>query len=168
MSLSRKDLNALRHPTETPRFYLTLFVLIPAGILIAALTIASLGLVLLAVPFVLFMLWFSLKTYVAYQMNNAILVTETSFPQAHKAIEEAKAHFGYTRPIQAYVFQDGTYNMMLLPLLNTKVLMLNSELFVSGNSTDELRFLVGRFVGALASKHYRFLSSHARRGIEAS
>ncbi|WP_299614754.1 M48 family metallopeptidase [uncultured Tateyamaria sp.] len=157
MPISRKELSALRHPKETPRFYVTLFVLIPLGIIVAALTIASFGLILLIAPLVLFVLWFSLRMFAAYYMNNTILVTAESFPDAHRAIEDAKQYFGYTKPIQAYVYQEGTYNMALMPLLNVKVLLLNSELMRPENNDDELRFLVGRFVGALASKHYRFM-----------
>ena len=157
MPLSKKDLSSRRHPTESPRFLLTLFVLIPLGILIALLTVASLGLILLAAPVVLFVLWFSLRLYVESFMNNTIRVTEDSFPRAHAAIEEAKAHFGYDRPIDAYVYQDGTYNAALMPLLNVKVLLLNSELMRPENGPDEVWFLVGRFVGALASKHFRFM-----------
>lgn len=156
MPISRQELAALRHPKETPRFYLTLFVLIPLGVVIALLTIATLGTILLIAPVVLFFLWFSLKLYAASFMNNTVLVTPRNFPEAHKAIEEAKDYFGYNMPIEAYVYEDGSYNMSLMPLLNTKVLLLNSELLKDRNDRDELRFLVGRFVGALASKHFRF------------
>lgn len=157
MPISKQTLSLMRHPKETPRFYLTLFVLIPVGFILAALTVASLGLILLIAPLVLFALWFSLKMFAAYYMNNTILVTAESFPDAHRAIEDAKQYFGYTKPIDAYVYQEGTYNMALMPLLNVKVLLLNSELMRPENNNDELRFLVGRFVGALASKHYRFM-----------
>ena len=156
MAISKEELRALRHPSEAGRFVLTMFVLIPLGILVAALTVATFGAILLAAPFILFGLWFSLRVVVASCMNNMVQVTNVSFPEAHEAIEEAKALFGYKKPVQAYVYQDGSYNAGILPLLNTKVLFLNSELMKAENGRDEIRFIVGWFVGALASKHYRF------------
>ena len=157
MPLSQEQLDALRHPKETPRFILTLFVLLPVGLLVALLTVVTFGGLLLLVPVVLFMLWLSLKLFVASFMNNTVLVTEKSFPVAHAAIREAQNYFGYYGQIDAYVYQNGDYNASLMPLLNTKVLLLNSELMVPQNNPDEVRFLIGRFVGALASKHFRFM-----------
>lgn len=157
MPVSDMDLIAMRHPKETPRFYLTLFVLIPLGILVAISVVVTFGTLLLIVPGVLFALWFSLKMFVASYMNNTVLVTEKNFPDAYQAIKDARFYFGYTGRIDAYVYQDGTYNMALMPLLNTKVLLLNSELLLDVNDRNELRFLVGRFVGALAAKHFRFI-----------
>lgn len=156
MPLSRSELKELRHPSESSRYRLTMFVLIPVGVLVAALTVATFGAILLFAPFILFVLWFSLRLYVASWMNNMVEVSEVSFPTAHAAIQEARRHFGYDRQVSAYVYQEGSYNAALLPLLNTKVLLLNSELMRPENSETELRFLIGRFVGALASKHYRF------------
>ena len=113
--------------------------------------------ILLLAPFILFVMWFSLRLYAASFMNNTGLVTAESFPEAHQAIEEAKAYFGFDRKIEAYVYQDGNYNASLMPMLNIKVLLLNSELMRRENNTNEVRFIVGRFVGAMASKHYRFM-----------
>lgn len=156
MSLSNQEFRELRHPSETPRFYLTLFVLIPMGFLIAFLTVATFGMILLLAPVTLFVIWFSLKLMVANWMNNFVQVSAASFPEADDAIREAKDLFGYNRKIEAYVYEEGSYNASLLTLLNTKVLLLNSEIMKEENGTDEMRFLVGRFVGALAAKHFRF------------
>lgn len=154
--LTKEELHSLRHPKERSRFIQTIFVLLPLGAILVSLIIASLGGVLLVAPIVLFFLWFSAKLYTAFCMNNTVLVNKNSFPKAQEAIEDACTFFGYDYPVNAYVYEDGSYNLKLMPLLRNKVLMLNSELFKDGNSNDELRFLVGRFIGALASKHYRF------------
>lgn len=156
MKISKDEFQSLRHPSETPRFYLTMFVLIPLGFVIAGLTVATFGAILLLAPVILFILWFGLRVRVALWMNNMVHVSEESFPKAQRAIHEAKELFGYDQKVEAYVFQEGSYNSSLLPLLNTKVLLLNSEIMKGGNSEDELRFLIGRFIGALAAKHYRF------------
>lgn len=156
MAISRSKLGSLRHPSESSRFVLTMFVLIPMGFLVAAATIATFGTILLIAPVILFFMWFTLRLLVASWMNNMVEVTHASFPEALDAIRVAKSHFGYDRPIKAYVYQEGTYNASILPLLNTKFLLLPSELMRVENGEGELRFLVGRFVGALASRHYRF------------
>ncbi len=156
MPLSKNELRELRHPSETPRFYLTLFVLIPLGFIVAFLTVETFGAILLLVPIVLFIMWFGIRLTVAHWMNNFVQVSAASFPEANDAIKEAKQLFGYNRPVEAYVYEDGSYNASILALLNTKVLLLNSELLKSENGKDELRFIVGRFVGALAAKHFRF------------
>lgn len=156
MPLTKSELRSLRHPSEHPRFILTIFVLIPVAFLIAALTVATFGSILLLAPIILFFLWFGLRLAVANWMNNMVEVSEVSFPSAFHAIQKAKKHFDYQRPVQAYVYQEGAYNASFLPLLNTKVLLLNSELMRDENTDTELDFLVGRFVGAVASKHYRF------------
>ncbi|MEM8793057.1 MAG: M48 family metallopeptidase [Pseudomonadota bacterium] len=156
MPITKKELDSLRHPTEAGRYRLTVFVLAPVALLAAAIIIGSFGTVLLIVPFVLFGLWFSLKLYTAYFINNAVKVTPRSFPEAHAAIVEAKELFGFKGKVDAYVVQQGDYNAMLMPLLSRKLLILNSELFKDGNSQAEIRFIVGRFVGGLASKQFRF------------
>lgn len=156
MALSRSEINALRHPSEHSRFILTMFVLIPMGFLVAIFTVVTVGAILLFVPFILFFLWFALRLYVASCMTNMVEVSEASFPEALAAIRDAQSHFGYHQPISAYVYQEGEYNASLMPLLNTKILLLNSEILRAENSDTELRFLVGRFVGALASRHFRF------------
>ncbi len=156
MPLSKNEMQELRHPTETPRFYITLFVLIPFGFVTALLTVATFGTILLLVPIILFSLWFSLRLAVAHWMNNFVRVSAASFPEANDAIKEAKELFGYNRTVEAYVHEDGSYNASILSLLNTKILLLNSELLRNENTKDELRFIVGRFVGALAAKHFRF------------
>ncbi len=154
--ISKKEFKELRHPKEIPRFYLTLLVLIPVGFLIAALTVATFGLILLAVPLILFFLWFGVKLAVANWMNNLVKVSELSFPQVNDAINDSKDFFGYHSPVDAYIIDDGSYNAIILPLLTRKFLLINSELLKGSNSADEMRFIVGRFVGSLAAKHFRF------------
>ena len=89
-------------------------------------------------------------------MNNLVQVSAASFPEANNAINEAKEIFGYNGKVEAYVYEEGSYNASILALLNTKTLLLSSELMKEENEKDEIRFIVGRFVGALAAKHFRF------------
>ncbi len=156
MGLAKDELHKLRHPSETSRFYLTMFVLVPLGFVVATLTIATFGTILLLAPIILFIIWFFLRVTVASWMNNLIQVSDNSFPIAQRAIREAKDRFGYKGKVEAYVFEEGSYNAKILPLLGTKFLLLHSELMKKENSEDELRFIIGRFIGAAAAKHYRF------------
>jgi hypothetical protein len=156
MTLSPSELSALRHQSERSRFRLTLFVLVPAALLLAALVLASAGMVLFFVPVILFAIWFSLRLFCAWMLANTVKASETAFPEVKAAVDEAKTLFGFTGPVDAYVYEEGSYNALLVPLLRRKILMINSELLKEGNCTGELRFIVGRFVGSLASKHYRF------------
>lgn len=55
------------------------------------------------------------------------------------------------------VYEEGSYNALLVPLLRHKFLLINGELLKNGNPDAGLRFIVGRFVGAPATKHYRFM-----------
>lgn len=157
MNLTKKELLSLRHPSEKPKFILTIFVLLPITLLLAGVVIATNGTMIITLPFIIFSIWFATKLFIAGCMTNKVLVNEKNFPKADKAIKQACAFFGYDEPISAYVYDDGSYSLTLIPMLKSKVLLLNSELFKNGNSDEELKFLVGRYVGALASKHYRFL-----------
>lgn len=156
MPISKAELQELRHPSETPRFYLTMLVLIPVGLLVGVVIISTFGIILLFAPIILFFLWVGLRLTVANWMNNLVQVSERSFPEVDAAIDEAKQLFGYPKMVEAYVYEEGSYNAALLPLLNTKFLLINSELLRKENGVNEIRFIVGRFVGALASKHFRF------------
>lgn len=60
------------------------------------------------------------------------------------------------KEITAYVVEDGSYNALIFTLLRRKFLIINSEILARKSDETQMRFLVGRFVGALATKQYRF------------
>ena len=157
MSEEKPDLAAIRHPSEGSRFLITLCVLVPVAIILAIIVMATFGIALIIVPFVLFISWFSLRLFMAWYVNNTVKVTEESFPHVWHAIQEAKDLFTYPERVEAYVVEDGSYNAAVLPLLRRKYLLINSDLLKPMNNPDETRFIVGRFVGALAARHYRFM-----------
>ncbi len=157
MKFSVDDIKAIRHPSEETRFLLTLFVLLPMGLLIVSLTVMSVGVLLILVPIILFAVWFTCRLFSAWYLNNTVLVTQENFPEVHNVIVEAKEAFGFDGQVDAYIYQDGSFNMAIMPLLRRKVILLNSGLVSGVEKQSEMRFLIGRFVGALAAKHYRFM-----------
>jgi hypothetical protein len=156
MTLPSPELAALRHPSESSRFRLTLLVLAPLAVVLAAFVIFTAGIALITVALVLFFVWFAVRLASASYLGNLVKASDTSFPEVVSAVAEAKARLGYAGHVDAFVYEEGSYNALLVPLLRRKVLLINSELLKPCNPTTELRFMVGRFVGSLASKHYRF------------
>jgi hypothetical protein len=156
MSLSRQEFVALRHPTEAFRFTLTLFVLVPVILLGSAIVIATYGIVLLTIPVIVLSLWFGLRLFAASHLNNSIECSEQNFPEVIRAIDDAKEYFGYRGEVLAFVIDEGGFNARLVTLLRRKYLMINSGILKDG-AEDQMRFVVGRFIGALATRKYRFM-----------
>jgi hypothetical protein len=156
MSLSREEFVALRHPTEAFRFSLTLVVLVPVILLGSALVIATYGIVLLTIPLVMLSLWFGLRLFAASHLNNSIECSEQNFPEVIRAIEDAKEYFGYNGEVLAFIVDEGGFDAKLVTLLRRKYLMIHSGILKDG-AEDQMRFVVGRFIGALATKKYRFM-----------
>ncbi|MFK7870233.1 MAG: hypothetical protein AB8B58_13460 [Roseobacter sp.] len=157
MSLSRQEFNALRHPSESFRFTLTLFVLVPVVLLASAIVIATFGIALLSIPVVLGTVWFGLRIFAASHLNNSIECSDRNFPEVVRAINDAKAYFDYDGEVLAFIVDDGGYNASLVTLLRRKYLMIHADMVKDPTSEEQLRFVVGRFVGALATKKYRFM-----------
>ena len=138
MTISKKDLEKLRHPSEYSRFILTLFVLIPFVLVIAAIIIFSFGMILIMIPFVLLSLWLGMKLLVASLLNKKVRVSSKSFPTVWAAIKKAKEEFSYKGPIDAYVYEASSYNAMILPLLTKKVILLNSDVLADQKNINLL------------------------------
>ncbi|MEM7471239.1 MAG: hypothetical protein AAF340_07795 [Pseudomonadota bacterium] len=157
------EINKYRHRKETSRFYLTLFVIAPfLGFLVLLIFLAGrggfIGVAIFLTSFFVIR-WFLHHLAMANVKNNMVAVTEKSFPEVHGAIQEAQRFFSYPSPIEAFVFEEGSYHMLLAPLMRTKVLLLHSEIIdPDAGENKEMRYLVGRFVGAMAARHYRFMT----------
>ncbi|MBL4906045.1 MAG: hypothetical protein JKX94_01220 [Sneathiella sp.] len=156
MKFSKEDIKAMRHPSEKSRFLLTIFVLLPLGLIGILATVASFGGLLILIPIVLFGLWFTTRFFSAMCMNNMVLISNRSFPDIFDAINDAKEAFDYKGHIDAYVYQADSFNMLMMPKLRRKVILVNSAMVDGVDHQKEIRFVVGRFVGALVAKHYRF------------
>lgn len=155
--MTKEELNSLRHPTEVSRFWITLIVIVPVLIAAVGFTLVSLGGLLIPLGFIIFLIWIVTKLLSAQFLGNSIQVSADNFPAIAEALNEFQEKFGYKGQIDAYVYEEGTYNALLVPLLRRKLLLLNSDIIDNAESDNEVRWIVARFVGSLASKHYRFL-----------
>jgi len=155
--MTPQEIKRLAHPSEFSRFILTLIVVVPIGLFLVILTFATFGLALLYVLVIMLAFWFGTSLFIAYWMNNAVKVTHDNFSEVYDYIGLAKDIFSYEGRVDAYVYQDGTYNAAMAMLLRKRAILINSELLVEPEFRTEVKFIVGRFVGALAAKHHRFL-----------
>jgi hypothetical protein len=142
---------ALEHPLQKQRFVLALIFAIMLFPLIAAGLIF--GTIVLIVPLFGFLLWLSGRVYFAYFLGNTILVSNYNYPRIYLICEELKALIGYTKPVDIFVYEQGNFNAYLMKFIFfRKAVFLNSELLENGVTDDEVRWLIGRFIGYLRAK----------------
>ncbi|RIJ15106.1 M48 family peptidase [Henriciella mobilis] len=146
------DLKKLRHPSETSRFLFALIVVVPLSLVALVYLVLTLGLILLPI---LLVLVFIRNIVLASFLGNYVRVSEHNFPQIARWSDEVCASIGYDKPIDVFVYEDGSFNAMLVPILKKKAVLLNSET-VHGADETEMKWLLGRFVGYLKGKKMRF------------
>ncbi len=146
--LSDEFLCSLRHPIQPRRFALALFfalILFP----LIAIGLAA-GTLVLIVPFVAFLIWLSGRVLYSNFLGNSILVSELNYPRIHRLGEELRTVIGYKKPVDIFVYEQGSFNTFLIKFFfYRRAVFLNSELLEAGVTDDELRWLIGRFVGYL-------------------
>jgi len=149
--ISDRAFRALEHPLQRRRFYLALafaillFPLIAIGLV--------LGTIVLVVPFFAFMLWLGGRVFYARYLGNSILVSKLNYPRIYDIGEELKTLIGYHKPVNIFVYEQGHFNAYLMKFIFfRRAVFLNSELLESGVSDDELRWLIGRFIGYLRAR----------------
>lgn len=139
---------SLRHPIQPRRFALALFfalILFP----LIAIGLAA-GTLVLIVPFFGFLIWLSGRVFYSNFLGNSILVSELNYPRIHRIGEELRIMIGYTKPVDIFVYEQGSFNASLMKFFfYRRAVFLNSELLEAGVTDDELRWLIGRFVGYL-------------------
>jgi hypothetical protein len=142
---------SLKHPLQLRRFALALFFALILFPLIAAGLVA--GTVVLIVPLFAFLLWLSGRVMFAYFMGNSILVSELNYPRIHRIGEDLKAAIGYKKKVNIFVYEQGNFNAYLMKFFfYRRAVFLNSELLEAGVTDDEVRWLVGRFIGYLRAR----------------
>jgi hypothetical protein len=149
--ISDQTFQALRHPLEKRRFALALvfaiilFPLIAAGLIF--------GTIVLIVPLFALLLWLSGRVLYAYFLGNCVLVSNLNYPRVYIIGEELKILMGYTKPVNIFVYEQGHFNAYLMKFIFfRKGVFLNSELLETGVTDDEVRWLVGRFIGFLRAQ----------------
>jgi len=142
---------SLKHPLQPRRFALALFFSLILFPLIAVLLVA--GTVFVIVPFVAFLLWLGGRVMFASFMGNSILVSELNYPRVHNLGQDLRTRIGYAKPVDIFVYEQGDFNTFLLKFFfYRRAVFLNSELLEAGVTDDELRWLIGRFVGYLRAR----------------
>jgi hypothetical protein len=149
--MTNADFRSLKHPLQDRRFALALFFALILFPLIAALL--TVGTAILLVPLFAFLFWMSARVYYAYYMGNSILVSELNYPRINSIAEELKARIGYAKPVNVFVYEQGNFNAVLVKFFfYRRAVFLNSELLEAGVTDDELRWLIGRFIGYLKAR----------------
>ena len=78
---------------------------------------------------------------------NSILVTPVNYPRIYDIAEEMKATLHYEKPVYIFVFEHGSFNAFMRKFFFRRAIFLNSEILNAGVSDDEVRWLIGRFIG---------------------
>jgi hypothetical protein len=138
------------HPLQRRRFCLAvvfstiLFPLIAAGLVA--------GTLVLIVPIVGLLLWIGMRILFANLIGNTILVSQVNYPRIKNICDEMKRTIGYDKDVYIFVYESSSFNAYLSHIFFRRAIFLNSELLENGVSDDELRWLVGRFIGYLRSR----------------
>jgi hypothetical protein len=149
--LSRDAFRSFKHPLYPRRFALALFFSLLLFPLIAAGLVA--GTIVLVVPLFAFLIWMSGRVIYAEFLGRAILVSELNYARIHHIGEDLKARIGYNKKVDIFVYEQGNFNAFLYKFLfYRRAVFLNSELLEAGVTDDELRWLIGRFVGYLRAR----------------
>ena len=138
------------HPLRRRRFYLALVfatLLFP----LIALGLAA-GTLVLIVPLIALFLWIAMRILFARLMGNTVLVSNLNYPRIDAITEEMKARLGYEKRVYVFVYESPSFNASLLKFFSRRAICLNSEILEQGVSDDEIRWLVGRFVGYLRAR----------------
>lgn len=154
--MTDQEIKALLHPKEKWYFVLSLFALAPIALLLTALVLGTFGGALLFFAIAYFTIWFAQKMIRTWYLAHCARVDEHSFPGIHKIVEDVKSQLGYDKPVDTFVVEEGSFNCLLMPYFNRKILIINSGLLDEGVSTVELKWVIARFIGSLRAKSYRF------------
>jgi hypothetical protein len=149
--LTREAFRSFKHPLYNRRFALALFFALMLFPLIAAGLVA--GTIVLVVPLFAFLIWMSGRVIYAEFLGRAILVSELNYARVHHIGEDLRVRIGYQKKVDIFVYEQGNFNAFLYKFLfYRRAVFLNSELLEAGVTDDELRWLIGRFVGYLRAR----------------
>lgn len=150
--MTRSEFREFVHPKESSRFILALVFAIPVTILAIVLTVASYGIVLLIIGLIVLFVWIVFETFYARLVANAIHVSDTNYPRLKQLMQEMNEQIGVKRKVDMFVYQQGEFNAYFKRMFVRRAIFLNSELLESGVSDDEIRWIIGRFLGMIRSQ----------------
>lgn len=150
--MTKEEFREYAHPKETSRFVLALFFAIPVTIAFLVLAVVSYGVLLLIVAGILLFVWVIFEMFYARFIANAIHVSNTNYPRIKQLTEEINEDIGVKKKVDIFVYQQGDFNAYFKRMFVRRAIFLNSELLESGVSDDEIRWIVGRFLGMVRSQ----------------
>lgn len=149
--LTKEAFRSFKHPLYNRRFALALFFALLLFPLIGAGLVA--GTIVLVVPLFAFLIWMSGRVLYATFLGHSILVSELNYARIHHIGEDLRARIGYPKKVDIFVYEQGHFNAYLYKFFfYRRAVFLNSELLEAGVTDDELRWLIGRFVGYLRTR----------------
>ena len=142
-ALTVQQIEACIHRRQRARFVLALIfalLLVPFVVLIGGLLVGY-------VVWLVFLFWVTTEVFYANFIGNSIMVSTTNYPSINELAEELKTTLGVDKHIDVFVFEYGAFNAFMTRLFFRRAVFLSSEMLESGVSDDEVRWLVGRFIG---------------------
>lgn len=148
------------HPRQASRFFLAVFfsfaLFVPFVVLFllglseeAGVTLMVVAMIAFYVGLLVLVVWIGARVMFAYLLGNSILVSELNFPRIASITEEVKKKLEYDKAVSVFVYEQGSFNAFLSRMFFRRAIFLNSDVIESGVSDDEVRWLLGRFVGYL-------------------
>ena len=148
--ISNRLFYAYAHPLYRRRFHLALvFAIILFPLIAVALVV---GTIVLIVPLIALVLWIGSRVLFARLLGNSILVSEVNYPRVNALAGELKTKMDYQKPIYVFVYEQGNFNASMRYLFFRRAIFLNSELLETGVSDEEMRWIIGRFIGYLRAR----------------
>jgi hypothetical protein len=105
------------------------------------------GVITLILFWLLFLVWVAREIVYARFVGNAILVSDLNYPRIMNLAREVREILGVRKDFCVFVYQQGEFNAWMVRLFFRRAIFLNSEILETGVSDDEVRWVVGRFVG---------------------
>jgi hypothetical protein len=164
--ISDRDFSAYAHPLLGPRFALALVFSGLLLLLVLGVILLTFGIILFYVLIVVFFVWFGSRMFFARMLGNSVVVSDVNYPRINTLAEELKLKLGYHKPIHIFVYEQGSFNAYMSFLFFRRAIFLNSELLETGVSDNEVRWIVGRFIGYLRAREQAGLPGWLIRGAE--
>jgi len=149
-AMSNREFYGFAHPLLRRRYYLSLVFAMLLFPLIAFVMIF--GTIILVVPFIALLLWIAMRVLFAGLVGNSIVVSELNFPSIHAISEKMKKKIGFDGKVYIFVYESKSFNAYMRHVFFRHAIFLNSEMLVSGVGEDELRWIIGRFIGYLRAR----------------
>jgi len=122
----------------------------------------------LIVPWVIFFIWFNSQVLYKYLCDNVVLVSEFNYPRIHHLAAEVKEALSVEKEVDIFVYEAKSFNSIMVRIFTRRAIYINSEILESGVEDDEVRWLVGRFIGYLRVRQDAGFVGHLVRMTELS